>query len=1095
MKKTAKIIAFMLFAVILLSVSVLSALALKSDYSKPGATSITSLGAPEVLKGIFGIELSEAEENYLTLYGDYELIYGSNIPASYATVAYDESLGMLAVTAKQYSYTATNGVKVIWRPSSARIADGEAVPLVENSLGYTAMLGFDGRDEDAAVSITYTTELSVSATILNGLLNKSYTDGESWKKFLENAEAEYKQALEKFESDSKNYTDYLKALEDYKSALALYNAYLKDKRIYDEKLGEYNDYLKALDDYEAALKIFNDYEAALIKYNSDYALYQQYLTDKANYDKNLAAYKQYVEKHKIALSHIAIIDGMKSYSTSLNRSVYDAIMGDTVTKVIDNKDAIANSATGVDGAIVDAAGTATENIRLLYKEYFALKDEAQKYSYYALSYESWRDNFTSLMRALDKLYTYPKVRFALGEQGIQTKYEILLAQLFYVVNALSDEPVKNYDGKAYFDSSYVINPLTEIKPLARLEYSVYMVDTGAAKPLKDGYPTPVKEPVLTEVFEPTKPTYVTKPTAPTLVENPGDAPTEVAEPTAPTEVKEPGNEPKPYAPSDEIKELIAAFDRGEIVQREKCTEAKKLSVSVTLNKRVFNPGACTVVFKNTYGEILSTVEVEKGTYAEYSGELPTKPDDSAATYKFVGWQDIEGNIQSLDAVESSMELYPAFVPTYKTYKVTWVVGDNAVTEDVTYGEIPEYEGTPSIPEKENRIYAFTGWNKEITPVSGNAIYIAQFSVSYVVTMSNGDTPGFSYEDNGDLTIDMGKSYDTSVNLSLLLPRHAEKGALTVKSQLYTLEFSYSDVIAMEAAGVSEVRVNNVKSSGGIRLSVDFVSKGRSLSVPLRAGISVKCDVDDVGAFSVYTLEGATRVPVNYKLNDGYLTLSCVDGNTYYTATEYSVNLLFTEPIAVKLSGNSFSVGDTVEIFAVAPAGVSLDGVYVIDAAGNKTYLTDDSFVMTKGGISVGVDYHYYTYTVTFVSDGKIVSTAEYTYGEYPEKPPAPPKASDGKYTYEFLGWNREIVAVNGDATYTAVYKSTPIPIVEKPDDGLQISDGVLEIIVAAAVALGYLLLVFLPVSIISATKLIMRKRRKLPKKEKSNTGNGLSVEK
>ena len=38
----------------------------------------------------------------------------------------------------------------------------------------------------------------------------------------------------------------------------------------------------------------------------------------------------------------------------------------------------------------------------------------------------------------------------------------------------------------------------------------------------------------------------------------------------------------------------------------------------------------------------------------------------------------------------------------------------------------------------------------------------------------------------------------------------------------------------------------------------------------------------------------------------------------------------------------------------------------------------------------------------------------------------PTKASDSKYTYTFVGWNKEITSVKGDATYTAVYSYEPI---------------------------------------------------------------------
>lgn len=1079
MRKGIKIISAALLAVLMVSVLGLSALALKSDYSKPGATGLTELSAPAVLEGVFGIELSEAEESYLKLYDDYQLVYGSNIPASYVTVIHEPAAGTLTVIAKDYSYVASNGVSVSWRPMSA-ILYSEEKELVKTEQGYTATFAFDGSDTEGAVSISYSTELSVSASVLNELLNKAYNDAAQWKLLIAEAQAEYEAALQKYKQDSESYSTYLSALEDYKTNLALYNAYLTAKRIYAERLAEYKEYLEDYAEYEVAYSRFEAYEQAMQKYNSDYALYDKYLTDKANYEKNLALYNLYVENYKKVVAQLAIIDGTKSYSTSLKRSVYDAIIGGTVTKVIDNKDAIANSATGVDGAIVDAAGLATENIRALYGAYFALGSEEEKYTYYALNYESWRDNFCNLFRALDKLYTYPEVRFALGEYGIQTKYEILLAQLYYVSNAISDQPVKNYDNNAVYNSSYVINSLTGIKPLGRLDNKPYMVDTGSATPLEGGYPKPVEEPVLTEVEKPVKPDLVTRPTEPDAVDNPGEPPEEVKKPTEPEAVSAPGAEPTPYTPTDEVKAIIAAYDGGELSLREETAGARKIKATVTINKKIFNSQLCTVVFKDCDGSLLDSVEVEKGTYAEYSGRLPVKAEDKAATYAFAGWQDADGNIRSLEAVEDSMELYPAFIPTYKSYNVTWIVGESTYTEQVLYGTVPEYDGTPTLPDADNREYLFTGWDKEPAAVESNATYVAAFAVRYIVTLSDGTGAAFSYTDEGDLTVDMGKSYDTEIDLSGILPRLAERGALTVKSRLYTLNFSFSDVIAMHGAGITSARVNTVRSGSGNRFSVELLSSQRTATEPLRASLTVKCDVSDPDAFTVYTLNDGTRVPVSYKLKDGYITLTCQSGVTYYTAVEYTVNLLPSAPVTLTVSGESFGVGDTVRVNAGAPVGVRVDGVYVIDREGNKTYLTGDSFAMCEGGVSVGVDYHYLTYTVSFLSDGKVISTAEYRYGELPTEPPRPEKAADGIYTYSFVGWSTAITEVTGNATYTAVYRSTLIP--KKDTDGLQITDGVLNIIVTVFVLVGYAVLVILPVAAVSVVGLVRRKRRKLPKK-------------
>ncbi|MDY4622295.1 MAG: hypothetical protein SPC85_05115 [Eubacteriales bacterium] len=65
-----------------------------------------------------------------------------------------------------------------------------------------------------------------------------------------------------------------------------------------------------------------------------------------------------------------------------------------------------------------------------------------------------------------------------------------------------------------------------------------------------------------------------------------------------------------------------------------------------------------------------------------------------------------------------------------------------------------------------------------------------------------------------------------------------------------------------------------------------------------------------------------------------------------------------------------------------------------------------------------------TYTITWVVEG--VETPEtYAYGETPVYPGGTPtKPADAQYTYTFSHWSPDVVAVTGDATYTAVFSAS-----------------------------------------------------------------------
>ena len=58
--------------------------------------------------------------------------------------------------------------------------------------------------------------------------------------------------------------------------------------------------------------------------------------------------------------------------------------------------------------------------------------------------------------------------------------------------------------------------------------------------------------------------------------------------------------------------------------------------------------------------------------------------------------------------------------------VTWIVDGVKTTQAYAYGDVPAYNGTPTKAETPYYTYAFTGWDKELTAVTGDVTYTAQF---------------------------------------------------------------------------------------------------------------------------------------------------------------------------------------------------------------------------------------------------------------------------------------------------------------------------------------------------------------------------------
>ena len=115
------------------------------------------------------------------------------------------------------------------------------------------------------------------------------------------------------------------------------------------------------------------------------------------------------------------------------------------------------------------------------------------------------------------------------------------------------------------------------------------------------------------------------------------------------------------------------------------------------------------------------------------------------------------------------------------------------------------------------------------------------------------------------------------------------------------------------------------------------------------------------------------------------------------------------------------------------SGTSGQGAYMTIKSNGGIYSSGTAGSGGKGGSSGAAAVVYTandnsgkyinTYTITWIVEG-VTSTEIYEYGKTPEFKGSTDKAADAEYTYTFAGWDNEIVAVTGDATYTATYTSS-----------------------------------------------------------------------
>ncbi len=173
---------------------------------------------------------------------------------------------------------------------------------------------------------------------------------------------------------------------------------------------------------------------------------------------------------------------------------------------------------------------------------------------------------------------------------------------------------------------------------------------------------------------------------------------------------------------------------------------------------------------------------------------------------------------------------------------------------------------------------------------------------------------------------------------------------------------------------------------------------------------------------------------------GWSEAHCVGNKTYkatFTPVFIDYTVVFKNEDGTIWSEKTYHYGDKVS--EPATAIKEADETYTYEFAG----WTPEVATCT-GNATYTATYNpvYIDYIVEFVnSDGTVLSSKTYHYGDTVDVPADPTKEADNSYTYTFNGWNQEVVACAGNTTYRATYLYTPIQyVVEFRDwDGRVIS--------------------------------------------------------
>ena len=416
----------------------------------------------------------------------------------------------------------------------------------------------------------------------------------------------------------------------------------------------------------------------------------------------------------------------------------------------------------------------------------------------------------------------------------------------------------------------------------------------------------------------------------------------------------------------------------------------------------------TVAFHNYDGTELQSNSLLYGAMPEYNGQKPEKPATAQYTYSFTKWDKALATVTA-DAVYTAQ-----FDSIENVYTITWLNDDDSQIDQTTvkYGVVPTHDD-PTKAGTGEYSYTFTGWDKEVVAVTGDATYKATFSSDknkYTITWLNDDNSQID-----QTTVEYG-----------VIPTHDDPTKQSTAEYTYAFTGWDKTVVAVTGDATYKATFSSTKNQYTITWLNDDDSQIDQTQVEY--GI--------VPAHDDPTKQGTAEY--TYTFTGWDKTVVAVTGDATYKATFSSDKNKYT---ITWLNDDNSQIDQTTVEYGVIPThddptkAATAEFTYtfsgwdkeVVAVTGEATYKA--TFSVTKN-----------KYLITWLyDDGTEIDHEMIEYGTTPQ-PANPTKESTAQYTFTFIGWDKTIAPVTGEATYTAVFDS----VVNKYTIIFYYEDGVTE---------------------------------------------------
>ena len=861
--------------------------------------------------------------------------YDHTVPSQAMEISHAAD-GTLRLTAARYE-SAHGSTVLTWTPTEVTVDDAHYT-LTADGDAFSAVLPAPPAD-GTRITLHFASSLTVDAADYNALVNAAYEAAVA----AQTAQDAFAEALADYEAGEAAYAAYEQAQAQYKTDLALYKAYEKALASYNKNKEAYDAYLVDMENYRMAMAAYHQYLADKAAYDSAYALYMELVNDPAAYEARYLAYCAWLNDMSTVEEQLTVLESCFLRDTA-GHVLYGTLKGETVATVVSRKEELVSS--GCSEADIDHADAATKALTSLLEAYPREGTLAERYAYYMANYGEFRDQVNLLYDSLATLYTNDLVPDILQMQGRLTRYHQFVGQL-YVLGCLLD------DGKVWQPTWSMGN--TKLPTV--VDECYLLTDRNKATPL-DAYPGEMAEvPSPDAMQKPTPPVEVTCPTEPAKVTEPVK-PATVKRPTAPKPVAKPDPTVRPVAPvfSAELEALRLAVQEGTLTRRTESDVAVSVPVSTRREKTVYPDG---VVYAQFYG--YDGVTVYDAPKADGEGYIalptpPTAPDNRYSEYAFVGWVYADGRwlTESTPVLTEPTDFYPVFSSTLKTHTVTWVVGEETVTQQVPYGVKPNFTGSTHRAADEAYVYEFTGWSPDPAAVVGDVTYTAQYRAiprTYTVTWQIDGTTLEEVYSYGSLPTSEAPVKPMNGRYIYAFVGWSPEVMPVNGDAVYQAIFETVDLLPNTAADAAVsvekteqawiVRDQRGENDDGVRrfdigrMAAQAVEDGCPL-ILMAEGVTV-CLNDN--ALQVATAAEANYLAVEWR--DGCLSVSLcdADGQGLTAASEQmAVTLTLSPPVGQTVR---LYLGDG-SLLAVGKGGESV----TFTATGGKTYAYDMGYAVT-----------------------------------------------------------------------------------------------------------------------------------------------------